>query len=155
MVKQRWVDVPGYNELYLVSTTGEVMSLYNNKRTIVNGGVSKGYQFVTLTKEKTSENVYVASIMAEVFFGVETDRKINVNHKDKDRLNNVLSNLEIVSARDNAVHRDGGVIGSWHKHHKKWIANIRVNSKRVHIGYFDTKEDANKAYIKKRHELGI
>jgi len=35
---------------------------------------------------------------------------------------------------------------SWHKRQKKWLANITVNSKRMHLGSFDTEADAAKKY---------
>lgn len=36
---------------------------------------------------------------------------------------------------------------------KKFRALIRVNSKRIHIGLYDTPEEAYKAYVEKRREL--
>ena len=39
-----------------------------------------------------------------------------------------------------------GVVGvTWHKIRKKWTAFIKINYKQIHIGSFDTKEEAIKA----------
>jgi hypothetical protein len=36
---------------------------------------------------------------------------------------------------------------SWHKGHKKWVANIRTNKKLIHLGYFILEEEARNAYL--------
>jgi hypothetical protein len=46
--------------------------------------------------------------------------------------------------RDNQSSSYKGV--SWHKRQKKWLANITVNSKRMHLGSFDTEIEAAKKY---------
>jgi hypothetical protein len=35
---------------------------------------------------------------------------------------------------------------TWHKGHKKWLAQISVNKKKSHLGYFDTELEAAAAY---------
>ena len=35
---------------------------------------------------------------------------------------------------------------TWHKHHKKWLAQILVNRKKSYLGYFDTELEAAAAY---------
>jgi hypothetical protein len=42
---------------------------------------------------------------------------------------------------------------SWHKHNKKWIAQIMRNQHQMCIGYFDNLEDAGHAVDKKAKEL--
>jgi hypothetical protein len=36
----------------------------------------------------------------------------------------------------------------WHKHHKKWGANIRFQKKLIHLGYFTNEKEAASAYNK-------
>jgi len=79
-----------------------------------------------------------------------------VNHKDHNKFNNSVSNLEIVSNRDNTnkkhllkngnctgvneVIRNSGV---------KFVSQIYHNGKREFLGVFDTKTEASKAYNEK------
>jgi hypothetical protein len=36
---------------------------------------------------------------------------------------------------------------TWHKGHQKWVAKIGFNKKTIHLGYFDTEENAHAAYL--------
>lgn len=82
-------------------------------------------------------------------YGVESDK---IDHIDGDPSNNILSNLRSVSSAENSknVKRNSlnksGVTGvSWLSSHGKWRAAIGIKGKSVHIGLFDSKEDAIKA----------
>jgi len=76
------------------------------------------------------------------------------DHINRDRLDNRRENLRLVSKRMNSLNRKGtantsGHVGvRWHKSAKKYIANIRINGRLIHLGYFDKFEDA----VKKRIE---
>jgi len=41
----------------------------------------------------------------------------------------------------------------WHKHNQKWEAQIALDGKKKHLGYFGTPELAHAAYCKAAHEL--
>lgn len=76
-----------------------------------------------------------------------------VDHHDGDTLNNCDDNLRLATASQNHqnCHRyknnSSGIKGvNWSKYHKKWIARIEVNGKRLYLGYFDSKEDATLTY---------
>lgn len=75
-----------------------------------------------------------------------------VDHINGDRLDNSAPNLrEATPAQQvqNAVFKRSNHRGvSYHKRNKKWIASIRV-----HLGYFDTLEDASAAYEKAAREV--
>jgi hypothetical protein len=77
----------------------------------------------------------------------------SIDHIDRQKDNNRISNLRLadryqqmgntkVSVKNTSGFR--GVV--WHKRDKKWQASIRVKGKRVHIGLFDNREDAARAY---------
>jgi len=66
-----------------------------------------------------------------------------VDHIDHNRSNNAISNLRVVTAKENAQNRklqsrnntgDTGV--HWGTQAKKWIAAIGVDGKKIHLGYF-------------------
>lgn len=78
-----------------------------------------------------------------------------VDHINHNTLDNRLSNLRICSPRDNAFNRVKprnrkkssdfkGVVKR--KHLKKYRAMITLEGKKTHLGYFDTEEEAARAY---------
>jgi hypothetical protein len=78
-----------------------------------------------------------------------------VDHKDRNKLNNQKSNFRSATAIQNTANQSvmsnntsnyRGV--AWHKKHQKWIANIMFAKKRIHLGYFQDKIEAAKAYDK-------
>jgi hypothetical protein len=47
-----------------------------------------------------------------------------------------------------------GIKGVWfYRRHEKWMSGIRVNGKRVHLGYFNSKHEAAEAYAKAEAKL--
>ncbi len=74
-----------------------------------------------------------------------------IDHKNRNRLNNLEENLRVCTKLQNinnrTIQNNNGYKGvSWNKYHKKWKALISINKKRIHLGYFDVKEDAAIAY---------
>jgi hypothetical protein len=76
-----------------------------------------------------------------------------VDHANRDKLDNRRSNLRFVTHAQNCVNaglrrtNSSGFKGvTWHKRTQTWRAYIRVNGRQVHIGHFSTPEDAARAY---------
>ena len=64
---------------------------------------SDGYKSVKLTIEREKKDFLVHRLVASTF--LENPNNLSqVNHKDKDKLNNSLNNLEWVSPSDNIIH---------------------------------------------------
>lgn len=77
-----------------------------------------------------------------------------IDHINHDRLDNRKENIRICTIRQNNMNKSfmsnntSGVIGvNWNKRAKKWKSRINVNGNEIHLGYFDTKEDAIQARI--------
>lgn len=71
------------------------------------------------------------------------------DHIDGNGLNNRIDNLRAVSQTENLRNQrkysnnTSGVSGvSWHKLTQKWMAHIRVNRQRIHLGLFADKSEA-------------
>ncbi len=86
--------------------------------------------------------------------------EIVVNHKDFNILNNKLSNLELVSQRENANRKHlkstskyTGVY--WYKRDKKWKSRIQINGKNKNLGTFENEHDAHLAYQKELDKIKI
>jgi hypothetical protein len=85
--------------------------------------------------------------------------KIEVDHRDRNPLNNLRSNLRLVSASTNIRNqRVRGKVGSrgvyWNEQAKKFKAKIQLPSKKSkHLGYFSNEADAAAAYKRAFQEL--
>lgn len=82
-----------------------------------------------------------------------------VDHKNHDIFDNQKFNLREADYSQNIAnskkHKDNttGYKGvCWHKSHKKFLARIMVYGDRIHLGYFNSKEEAAIAYNKAAKE---
>ena len=83
-----------------------------------------------------------------------------MDHRDNNRLNNNVNNLRYVNSQQNNFNRSlsskstSGYKGvTFDKSNQKWKAQISINKKIKHLGYFTNKEDALKARLKKSVEI--
>jgi hypothetical protein len=109
--QEKWAPVVGYEGLYEASTLGRVRSLPRNttKGGILSQHVSatNGYCYVALSKNNKQKTCRVHKLVWEAFTGDIVDgydREKTLNHKDGDKTNNQLNNLERISQRDNQNH---------------------------------------------------
>ncbi len=92
-------------------------------------------------------------------FIVQPIKGFDIDHIDRNKLNNQRNNLRIVSHTQNCRNvgltkrNTSGFKGvSWEKSENKWTANIRVDRVLKKIGRFHTKEEAAKRYNEKAKE---
>lgn len=114
---EEWKDIPGYEGLYQASTGGEIRTvegkITSNRRYGVRrwkGRVMKGRgdryatgRRVGLWKDGRKSDFLVARLVAMTFYGVPPEG-YTVNHKDGNRMNNNVENLEWVTLGDNIRH---------------------------------------------------
>lgn len=80
------------NENYMVSKDGEVYSLLSEK--IIKHRIdSGGYHMVGMTIDGKQKNIWVHRMVAETFIPNPNNFKY-INHKDEDKSNNNVDNLE-------------------------------------------------------------
>lgn len=105
-----WKKITGYEGLYEISSCGEVYSCYKNK-TLKPSKNKLGYLIVNLYRDGKYKSYYVHRLVAEAFITKPENQESEVNHKDLDKTNNIVSNLEWVTHRDNLRHAvDSGVV---------------------------------------------
>lgn len=93
--KEIWKDVIGFDGDYQVSTFGRVKSFKSKTPIIRSQCVSKrtGYAYVDLCKNGKVFNKTVHRLVAEAFIP-NPEKLPEVNHKDEDKTNNQVDNLE-------------------------------------------------------------
>lgn len=114
---EEWKSIPGYEGLYEVSSYGRVKSLeisyirrngiMDHKPEIIltpkNNG--KGYFTVCLYKNKTHKYYLIHRLVTQVFIP-NPDNLSDVNHKDEDKSNNRVDNLEWCDHKYNMNYND-------------------------------------------------
>lgn len=91
-MKEEWRDIVDYEGLYQVSNLGRVRSLITNK--ILKQQKDKnGYLFVGIRKNGKRKFKKIHRLVAEAFLD-NPNNLPEVNHKDENKTNNVVSNLE-------------------------------------------------------------
>jgi hypothetical protein len=118
----------------------------------------KGYMKCDITIDGVNRNlsqhrlVYYAHNQDWDIWDTSPDNSIDhINHKKDD---NRIENLRPVTHQQNMWNTNAKGC-SWDKRRNKWESKIMLDGKTIHIGYFDTEEDAHNAYIKRKLELHI
>ena len=115
-----WRHIPGYEGRYMISNFGEVMCLPRFQKNQLTGSDSffpsrimrprknkYGYMQIVLTGKKEhgeSKTWCVHRLMGKTFLGAEDGDGMQINHKDGDKTNNRLDNLELITPSENSLH---------------------------------------------------
>ena len=100
---EEWRDIPGYESFYQVSNLGNVRSIRFNKVRNMKSWDSHGYRAVELCINNNRYIVGVHQLVALAFIP-NPENKPEVNHKDRNRSNNNVENLEWVTQSENIAH---------------------------------------------------
>lgn len=90
---EEWLPVVGFEQFYKVSSSGAVVSLRTGKVRKPVRNSQTGYNTLILCGDHTRKTMCVHRIVAEAF--IENPNGYGfVNHKDENKLNNTVENLE-------------------------------------------------------------
>lgn len=127
MTKEIWKPIPGYEDLYSVSNLGRFRNERNGKIKEYN---SLQYERVSLTKNGIQKTSSIHQLVALAFIGENPTNSV-VNHKDGNKKNNRLDNLEYVTMGENTRH---------------YHAKIKIPFKCVHCGIENNRAAENWKY---------
>lgn len=164
--QEEFKDIPNYEGFYQASDLGRIKSLsryvknawgyYWTKEIIVaqcDYNSDRVYLGLNLHKEGVCVKFMVHILVAMVFLGHVPDGRniIIVDHvKTNEKKNNQLSNLQIITQRENSSKDKKGssqYIGvHLNKKTNKWISKIRIGKERISLGSFINEKDASDAY---------
>lgn len=99
-----WKDIKDYEGLYQVSDEGYVRRILKDGSTkLLKNRPNGKYYTVCLSKKCEKKGFNVHRLVAETFLE-KPEGKSEVNHKDGDKHNNHISNLEWVTPKENLIH---------------------------------------------------
>lgn len=159
---ENWKDVKGYEGVYIASDLGRVKKIVNGVKSIVSQYENhKGYLICSIRKVGNSKSLGVHQLVAMAFLNhTPCGHGVIVDHIDNNPSNNNLSNIQLISNRENCS-KDQKIGTSkyvgvrWHKHNKAWTSQIRVGKKRKTLGYFSNEIDAHNAYQKELNLITV
>lgn len=157
--KEIWKDIPNYEGYYKISSSSRIKRLariansgFFNEEMIISEHICKGYYRVVLSKDSVRKKHLVHRLVLSSF-NPTSDKTLEVNHIDENKLNNNLSNLEWVTKRQNLNYsknkrKDGSKYpGIYLQHNGKFVAACTLNGKMHYLGTHENEEDAAQCYI--------
>lgn len=107
MTKEIWVPAKGFEDLYAVSSLGNIIRTkkYNNSKGPLKPQLRSGYFKVSLSRDSKPCQMLLHRLVADSFWGIPEGMVIN--HLNGIRTDNRLENLEICTMTRN----------EWHKRH--------------------------------------
>ena len=105
-MEEKWRDIRGYEGLYQVSNLGRVRSLRDNhgkcrEKILKACNYSHGYKYVNLYSEGVLKKFLIHRLVAETFID-NPNNYSQVNHRDENKSNNKLENLEWCTVKYNS-----------------------------------------------------
>ena len=147
---EMFLPIDGY-ENYFISNFGNVKNVKTNK-ILKPGNDKNGYKLINLCKNGKVKTFTVHRLVAIAFLE-NPDNKQMIDHIDENKSNNNVKNLRWATNQENLANRGkqknntSGFKGvCFNKPTNKYQSKISINGKIKHLGYYETAEEASRAY---------
>lgn len=156
-----WKDIEGYEGIYQISNYGRIKSFYKNEGKILKNEIRNTYKIIQLTKDKKRKSFQIHRLVAKAFIPNSNNYKI-VNHKDFNRENNDVDNLEWCTQKYNVNYSKINMVGKNHIFDKEKYGIYKRNNdkyevtiKKKYYGSYRTFKEAQKVRNEALNELNI
>ena len=122
---EEWKQINDYDN-YEISSLGNVRNSKTGR--VLKLTCKGGYVFTGLSKNSNGKTIPVHRLVALAFID-NPENKPQVNHKDKNRSNNIVSNLEWSTASENNIHKSANIIQTTNQQVKVWRVDINTDEK--------------------------
>lgn len=148
MQKYKIIPLDEFPNMYGAYDSGIIQNVKTNK--ILKQHLKNGYMTVHFYNYKTKmqKTVSVSRMIALTFIGTANDIKMVVNHKDGNKLNNNVYNLEWITQKDNVVHAFNNGLT---KTHASKISKFDINGNLIEN--YESIEDASYKHNVTRHAI--
>lgn len=144
-MEEIWKTCTDY-DMYEVSNLGKVRN--KNTGRILRLKEKGGYLNVSLQLSPDKRNsLRVHRLVAKEFIE-NPENKPQVNHIDKNKSNNIVSNLEWTTAKENNIHRSTGVIQTTNQNIRVWRIDKNTNEK---LQMYNSLEEAGQWLVDNNH----
>ena len=162
MKEEEFREIKGYEEDYQVSNLGRVLSLKHGKERILKQSFTGiGYLKVGLHKNGKSSPKKVHQLVAIAFLGhIPDGHNICVDHVDNDKLNNNVTNLQLITNRENCSKDSRKNIGkykgvTYSKRDNSWWGRVTYQGKSYGTTTVKTELEAYELYKELLNKLGL
>lgn len=156
MIDEIWKDIPEYEDLYQVSNLGRIKSLsrlvtvsrsgyrtgtysYTIPERIMKVSINSNYLSVRLCKNGIHYNILVHRLVAKAFLDNYSEN-LEVNHKNENKLDNRLQNLEMCTRKYNKNYGTCNIRSA--KHRSKPI--LQLNKSNILIKEWSSINEASR-----------
>lgn len=161
--EEEWRDIPDCNKSYQISNLARIKSVeriikrepsfFKQKTMILKQHIGKrGYLVCGINqKERTVHQLVAIAFLSHVPCGY----KVVVDHIDNNKLNCIVSNLQLITHRENCSKDKVGTSKytgvSWNKERDCWQSSIRICGKKIVLYNGESEEYAKEIYLKAKN----
>lgn len=139
-IKEEWKDIKNYEGLYKISNLGRVKKINKSNIIICKPSIdTSGYKQIVLTKNEKRKSYKIHRLVAVAFIP-NSNNLPQINHKDENKLNNDVSNLEWCTLQYNCNYGSRNYRCTRHRQHRVQQYNKQNNL----VGEYPSLKEAEK-----------
>lgn len=134
-------DIEYNGMLYKIGSDGTIFNIKTNKN--IKGSIDgSGYRYLI----NSQKNIKFHRLIYYAFYNFDIKNKsIIIDHINRNKLDNRIDNLRIITQQENCWNTNAK---GYSKHPcGKYLVKICKDYKQIHIGLFETEDEAKQAYL--------